>query len=109
MQKLTVLFVEDDIDDQELVQQIVNEEDSIIYELHICQHGEDALMYLQTIEILPTLIVSDVNMPLLDGFELKRLINLDQRKELMQVPFIFLTTSLTDLAIDGFFESFQNH
>ena len=57
------------------------------YEVHTASNGEKALERIE--EKIPDLIVSDIMMPRMDGFELQAA--LQQRKDTETVPFIFLT------------------
>jgi len=61
------------------------------YEVSVCHSGEDALRHLQ--EHKPTLIISDIVMPGMDGYELCRLVREDP--ELTDIP-IMLMTALSD-------------
>ncbi len=38
-------------------------------EINICLNGEEAINYLQTADAPPDLIILDINMPLINGFE----------------------------------------
>jgi len=51
--------------------------------------GADALKVLEAMPQLPDLIVSDIRMPNMDGYQL--LTNLRSREEFLSIPFIFLT------------------
>jgi len=59
--------------------------------------GVSALEYLTTIEIKPFLIISDINMPLMDGFELRERILKDGLLSGDHIPYIFLTTGDSNL------------
>lgn len=61
------------------------------YEVSVCHSGEDALRHLQ--EHKPTLIISDIVMPAMDGYELCRRVREDP--ELTDIP-IMLMTALSD-------------
>ena len=61
------------------------------YEVSVCHSGEDALRRLQ--EHKPTLIISDIVMPGMDGYELCRLVRQDP--QLTDIP-IMLMTALSD-------------
>jgi len=61
------------------------------YAVSVCHSGEEALRYLK--EHKPTLIISDIVMPGIDGYELCRLIRED--RQLADVP-IILMTALSD-------------
>ncbi len=61
-----IVFIEDDLDDQEIMAEIfkeLNYENKIVF----FGDGEKALEYLTKIYIEPFLILSDINMPKLNG------------------------------------------
>jgi CheY-like chemotaxis protein len=89
----TVLIIEDDPDDQEMATQLLHEEMSLKCNLEFCENGAKALEYLSKARRHPRLIVSDINMPGINGLELKKKINEDQRLRDMQIPFVFMTTA----------------
>jgi len=65
-QKLRILLVDDDATDRELFIDAI----SMIgknYEVAESSNGEEALEYLNSCEILPHLIILDLNMPVKDG------------------------------------------
>jgi DNA-binding response OmpR family regulator len=57
------------------------------YEVHTAQDGAEGLTLIQT--ITPDVIVCDIMMPVLDGYELLKAIR--TKDELKHIPFIFLT------------------
>ena len=62
------------------------------YRTQTCANGKEALKILKTRRF--DLIVSDVLMPEMDGFELCKMCKIDER--LKNVPFIFLSLTSTD-------------
>jgi DNA-binding response OmpR family regulator len=57
------------------------------YTIHLAVNGEDGL--LKTKEIIPDLIVSDVMMPIMNGYEMTKHIKEDD--ELKRIPVLMLT------------------
>ncbi|MDF2181092.1 EAL domain-containing protein [Neptuniibacter sp. CAU 1671] len=83
----TVLLVDDEPVNLRLLVEALKED----YDIRIATSGENALKLLD--EIRPDLILLDVMMPGMDGFELCRRIK--QRPEMALVPVIFIT-AMTD-------------
>ncbi len=93
-----ILLVEDDIDDCELLQQALTEAGS--KNPFICfQSGDEALSYLKKTSDNVFLIISDVNMPRMNGLDLKKNINQDDHLNNKNIPFVFLSTSSTWLVV----------
>jgi len=105
-----IIVIEDDIDDQELLVEIFKELDygnKIIY----FSDSNHALEYLNRIEVQPFLILSDINMPKMDGFELRNMIFTNEQLKTKCIPYLFFTTgankkAVTDaysMSVQGFF------
>jgi signal transduction histidine kinase len=62
------------------------------YNVVLAENGDDG--YIKARNTIPDLIISDVMMPAMNGFEMKKLINADPLLE--NVPFIFLTARTED-------------
>lgn len=105
-----VLIIEDDLDDQEILREIFNE---LKYsnELFFFNNAELAFEFLFTSDTIPFLILSDINMPRMDGFQLKKKIVSECRRQVRAVPFLFFSTAsgkrsvveAFDLSIHGYF------
>lgn len=111
MQNPPILIVEDDKDDCDLLTNalmamgIKNE--------FLCFHNPaDALTYLKTTNNETFLIISDVNMPRMNGFDFKKKINEDIVLNKKNIPFVFFSTSASSylvndaytLSIQGYFQ-----
>jgi CheY-like chemotaxis protein len=105
-----IIVIEDDADDQELLVEIFQSlgyVNKIIY----FHDGNDALAYLNQSDVQPFLILSDINMPKLNGFELRNKVFTDQQLQTKCIPYLFFTTaankkSVTDaysMSVQGFF------
>jgi CheY-like chemotaxis protein len=55
--------------------------------------GLETLTFLKQMENTPFMIISVINMPKMDGFELKREIENDEILSIKAIPFIFLSAS----------------
>lgn len=62
------------------------------YDVDSAENGQQALDVIS--QSVPDLIISDILMPIMDGFELCKIIKSD--KELSEIPFIFYTATYTD-------------
>lgn len=105
-----IIVIEDDEDDQELLVEIFKNlgyVNKIIY----FQDGNDALDYLNKSEVQPFLILSDINMPRLNGFELRNKIFTDEQLQTKCIPYLFFTTAANkksvmdaySMSVQGFF------
>ena len=96
MSGLNVLLVEDDpIDVRSVRRALAGYLHSV--DLHVAAHGKEALEFLsgdasgRTPEELPNVILMDLNMPVMNGFELLSALKAD--RELRAIPAVVFTTS----------------
>lgn len=82
----TILILEDDLNLMEGIRDILQLQG---YEILAASNGEEGLNVLKNRDPLPNLIVSDIMMPVMDGYQFLEAVRRDQR--LMMIPFIFLT------------------
>jgi CheY-like chemotaxis protein len=105
-----VIIIEDDADDRMLLEEVftkLNYPNKIIF----FPDGQEALDFLNTTEITPFLILSDINLPKLDGFALRSKIRMDAQLQIKCIPYLFFSTasnqrSVVDaysLSVQGFF------
>jgi len=87
-----ILYVEDSIEDQMIFEMAINEA-GIENRLTFFNDGADALTFLKETEDVPFLVVSDVNMPRMDGFRLKQEIEGNEYLRMKAIPFIYLSSS----------------
>lgn len=93
-----IIVIEDDADDQAILVEIFGElgyENKIIY----FHDGNDALEYLNRTEVQPFLILSDINMPKINGFELRSKIFTNEQLQTKCIPYLFFTTAGTKKAV----------
>jgi CheY-like chemotaxis protein len=102
-----VIIVEDDPDDRDILKEVFNKlgyENELIF----FENGEKALNYLERTDTMPFIILSDINLPLLNGLELRKKIQLDARLAIKCIPYLYLTTSLNQkMVIDAYSASVQ--
>jgi CheY-like chemotaxis protein len=93
-----IVIIEDDLDDQELIQEIFRE---LSYANEIVFHvdGESALSFMNQEDVFPFLILSDINMPRLNGMELKKKIHTDALLQEKCIPYLFFTTSASKRSV----------
>ena len=105
-----IIIIEDDLDDQEILEEIFQKLD-YKNEAVFFTDGEKALDYINQTDIQPFLILSDVNMPRINGFELRSKIFTNELLQTKCIPYLFFTTggnkkSVLDayaLSVQGFF------
>ena len=106
-----IIIIEDDEDDQEILVEIFNRlgvENKIIY----FSDGNEALEYLEKTDARPFLILSDINMPKVNGFELRNKIFTNEQLQTKCIPYLFFTTGVNKkavldayaLSVQGFFK-----
>lgn len=106
-----IISIEDDFDDQFLIQSILDEL-GISNQLIFFTNGLDALLYLETTQEQPFIILCDINMPIMNGLELRQRIEQNEYLRKKSIPFIFLSTAdnpyiintAYELTIQGFFK-----
>ena len=102
-----IIIIEDDFDDQEILKGVfkkLNYDNEIIY----FEDGEKALEYLLSMSIKPFLILSDINMPRLNGMELREKIYNNEQLNLRCIPYLFLTTAAEQpLVVKAYSQSVQ--
>lgn len=105
-----IVVIEDNAGDQRILVEIFKE---LKYDntIEFFTDGTEALEYLNTTDKTPFLILSDINMPSINGFELRSKIHENKQLALKCVPFLFFSTgadkkSVEDayaMSVQGFF------
>ena len=102
-----IIIIEDDIDDQELLLEVFKELD-YKNEIKFFADGEAALEYLTGTTIEPFIIFSDINMPKLNGMELRAKIHENEDLRIKSIPYLFFSTSAEQQhVIDAYSKSIQ--
>ncbi|KQS27909.1 response regulator [Dyadobacter sp. Leaf189] len=102
-----IIIIEDDADDQFILEEafeVLGYSNARRY----FPDGEVALEYLHSTDKLPFLILSDINLPRLSGFELREKLNNDAELKLKCIPYLYFTTALNHkVVIDAYSTSAQ--
>ncbi len=102
-----IVIVEDDSDDQEMFTDVFKELD-YKNEIIFFNDGQEALAYLTARTTEPFIVFSDINMPKLNGIELRKQIHENEDIRLKTIPYLFFTTSAEQEAvIDAYSKSIQ--
>lgn len=111
MTKGPIVIVEDDPDDQDMYGDAIKKlglPNRVIF----FDAGKPALEYLSSTADQPFIILSDINMPAMNGIELKTYIHQDDHLRDKGIPFIFISTNASpgivrqahQLSVQGYFE-----
>jgi len=102
-----IIIIEDDTADQFILKEIfeeLNYENKLVF----FEDSEVALQYLKITEIEPFLVLSDINMPKLNGMELREKIHSNEDLRRKSIPYLFFTTSAEQQhVIDAYSRSIQ--
>ena len=102
-----IIVIEDDSDDQELLA-IVFKELGFKNEIIFFEDGEAALDYLIKSDVEPFIILSDINMPKLNGLELRKKVHTNEDLRIKCIPYLFFSTSAEQgHVVDAYSESVQ--
>lgn len=83
-----VLLVEDDVDISEAIESILKEEG---YQIKCVFNGKEALDYLKSANPLPSLILLDIMMPYMNGYEFREIQLRDNK--IAAIPTIILSAA----------------
>jgi DNA-binding NtrC family response regulator len=101
------IIIEDDLDDQEILIDIFNE---LQYSNEIIFFGDSykALEYLVNTEVEPFIVLSDINLPKLNGMELREKVINNEDLRMKSIPYLFFSTSAEQKhVIDAYSRSIQ--
>lgn len=102
-----IVIIEDDMDDQNILAEVFKELD-YGNDLVFFGDGIQALDYFTTTKIEPFLVISDINMPKLNGLELREKIHNNEDLRLKSIPYLFFSTSAEQKhVIDAYSRSIQ--
>ena len=103
MKNLPILIVEDNPGDRYLIK-LAFKHAKVDNEIIMADSGVKALKILKQKDFTPFIIISDVKMPGMDGFDLKRAIDEDSKLSAKAIPFIFMSTSVLEKEVQEAFD-----
>ena len=93
-----ILVIEDDEDDRDILKEIFRDlgyKNNIIF----FSDSTEALDYIRKPEVNPFIIISDINMPKLGGFELRNIILEEELLGDKDIPYIFISNAQDEYSI----------
>ena len=99
-----IISIEDDPDDQYLLKSVL-EEIKVPNDVLFFNNGLEALKYLEVTKEQPFLILCDINMPVMNGLELRQYIDGNAYLKKKSIPFVFLSTSGNSKLVEVAYES----
>ncbi len=87
-----IIIIEDDKEDQELLKEVFKK---LKYsnEIMFFYDSEEALKFINETHESPFLILSDINMPKLNGFALREKLKTDEKLNIKCIPYLFFSTA----------------
>lgn len=102
-----IVIIEDDKDDQEILGEIFKKL-NIPNKTIFFTNGDQALQYLTATTIEPFIIFSDINMPKLNGIELRIKVHKTEDLRMKSIPYLFFSTVAEQQhVIDAYSKSVQ--
>ena len=93
-----IILIEDDAEDREILIEAFDQvmtENNYDNRLIVIEDSSVVINYLKSTKTEPFLLLSDINMPKIDGFTLRDQISRDPELNERCAPYLFLTTSDT--------------
>jgi CheY-like chemotaxis protein len=105
-----VIILDDDAEERELLEEVLKKM-TVKNEIKFFTNGDDFISYLKLTKDKPFIILSDVNLPGLNGMQVKKTINDSDFLRKKSIPFVFLSTTASpkaveeayDLTVQGYF------
>jgi len=98
------MLIDDDEDDQYLIRSILKDL-NVRNELLLFENGQQAVDYLLVTEDKPLIILCDINMPIMNGLELRDTIDENPYLKTKAIPFVFMSTSANKSLINKAYAS----
>jgi CheY-like chemotaxis protein len=93
-----IIVIEDDPDDQQLLDEIFK---SLNYpnEIIFFSDGYKALDHIINTDVQPFIILSDINLPKINGLQLRKEIHNNEQLRVKCIPYLFFTSGLNKQAV----------
>jgi CheY-like chemotaxis protein len=98
MTKGPIIIVDDDPDDREIYAEAIKAI-GIPNDIRFFETCQSALNYLTTTSEQPFIILSDVNLPVMNGLQFKTKIQEDNYLREKGIPFVFISTNASAMAV----------
>lgn len=102
-----IIIVEDDLDDQDMLREVFQQlgyKNEIVF----FSNGVTALSHLTETKIEPFIIFSDINMPKLNGMELRAKVHENEQLRIKSIPYLFFSTVAEQAnVVDAYSKSIQ--
>jgi CheY-like chemotaxis protein len=95
-----IVLIEDDEDDLRLLIEVFADL-NLTNEVHLFKNPDSVISFLQRPEINPFLIISDINMPMMNGFQIRDLLQNDPLVNHKRIPYLFFSTVVTLTSVSG--------
>ena len=111
-----IIIIDDSLADRRIYSEIFKKL-NYVNELVFFEDGTGALEFLNTTDKIPFLLISDINMPRMSGFELRNKIYENEKLSSMCIPFLFFSTGADKasvakaygMSVQGFFRKPLNY
>jgi CheY-like chemotaxis protein len=98
-----VIIVDDDTEDLDLIKEAWKDL-KFTHPLLCFKNAEEILAYMHSGKALPFLILSDIHLPRIDGFELKKRLSKDKATNAASIPFVFISGTASEKEIARAYE-----
>lgn len=103
IKKGDILIIEDDEDDRDYIEEVFTEL-GVPNIRKYAANAYDALDYIREHNNKPFIVISDINMPMMNGLELRKIILENSELTKKCSPYIFLSTSADETVVDKAYE-----
>ncbi|HTE28278.1 response regulator [Flavitalea sp.] len=100
-----IVIVDDDLDDLDLIKE-AHEELKVPHPLILLKSGAALINYLQESSANPFIIISDFNLPIINGLELRKKILEDTSTRYKSIPYIIWSTGANSVQVKRSYDTF---